>query len=276
MQSAVNTVKRVVCVGAGYVGGSTMPIIASHAPDLTVTIVDIDEKRINEWNSGESLPIYEPGLEEIVRAHINKNLFFTTRDLPKAIKEADVIFIAVNTGTKEYGHGAGSAYDLTSWEAVSRSIAKYATEERFYVIVEKSTVPVRTAEQVRRILDASKAPGVSFEVVSNPEFLAEGSAVRDLEEPDRVLIGGLETEEGKRATEMVAEIYAHWIQRSRIITTNLWSSELAKLAANAFLAQRLSTVNALWVPTLVSAPPSSRLLSVGAAPASRRTSTASS
>jgi len=245
MQSAVNTVKRVVCVGAGYVGGSTMPIIASHAPDLTVTIVDIDEKRINEWNSGESLPIYEPGLEEIVRAHINKNLFFTTRDLPKAIKEADVIFIAVNTGTKEYGHGAGSAYDLTSWEAVSRSIAKYATEERFYVIVEKSTVPVRTAEQVRRILDASKAPGVSFEVVSNPEFLAEGSAVRNLEEPDRVLIGGLETEEGKRATEMVAEIYAHWIQRSRIITTNLWSSELAKLAANAFLAQRLSTVNAL-------------------------------
>jgi UDP-glucose 6-dehydrogenase len=158
MQSAVNTVKRVVCVGAGYVGGSTMPIIASHAPDLTVTIVDIDEKRINEWNSGK-LPIYEPGLEEIVRAHINKNLFFTTRDLPKAIKEADVIFIAVNTGTKEYGHGAGSAYDLTSWEAVSRSIAKYATEERFYVIVEKSTVPVRTAEQVRRILDASKAPG---------------------------------------------------------------------------------------------------------------------
>jgi UDPglucose 6-dehydrogenase len=211
---------------------------------MTVTIVDIDEKRINEWNSGV-LPIYEPGLEDIVQAHINKNLFFTTKDLPKAIKEADVIFIAVNTGTKEYGFGAGSAYDLTSWEAVSRSIAKYATEERFYVVVEKSTVPVRTAEQVRRILDASKAPGVEFEVVSNPEFLAEGSAVRNLEEPDRVLIGGLETDSGRRAVELVADVYAHWIERKRIITTNLWSSELAKLAANAFLAQRLSTVNAL-------------------------------
>jgi UDPglucose 6-dehydrogenase len=244
MKSAMTTVKKIACVGAGYVGGSTMPIVAEHCPDITVTIVDVDEKRINEWNSMH-LPIYEPGLEEIVKGQIGKNLFFTAKDLPQAIKEADLIFIAVNTGTKEYGYGAGSAYDLTSWEAVARSIAKYATEERFYVIVEKSTVPVRTAEQVRRILDASKAPGTSFEVVSNPEFLAEGSAVRNLEEPDRVLIGGLETEAGKRATEMVADVYAHWIDRRRIITTNLWSSELAKLAANAFLAQRLSTVNAL-------------------------------
>jgi len=244
MKSEYRKTKKVACVGAGYVGGSTMPIIAAHCPDLTVTVVDIDEKRINAWNSGQ-LPIYEPGLDKIVAERINKNLFFTTKDLPRALREADVIFIAVNTGTKDYGYGAGSAYDLTSWEAVSRSIAKHATEERLYVIVEKSTVPVRTAEQVRRILDASKAPGASFEVVSNPEFLAEGSAVRNLEEPDRVLIGGIESESGKIAVDMVAEIYAHWIEVPRIITTNLWSSELAKLAANAFLAQRLSTVNAL-------------------------------
>lgn len=159
MQCVPTKVKKIACVGAGYVGGSTMPIVAEHCPDITVTVVDVDEKRINEWNSMH-LPIYEPGLEEIVQRHINKNLFFTTKDLPQALKEADVIFIAVNTGTKEYGFGAGSAYDLTSWEAVARSIAKHATEDRFYVVVEKSTVPVRTAEQVRRILDASKAPGM--------------------------------------------------------------------------------------------------------------------
>jgi len=218
--------------------------VAAHCPEMTVSVVDVDEKRIAEWNSIH-LPIFEPGLEAIVKQHINKNLFFTAQELPRAIKEADVIFIAVNTGTKEYGFGAGSAYDLTAVESVSRSIARHATEERLYVVVEKSTVPVRTAEHVRRILDASKAPGTSFEVVSNPEFLAEGSAVRDLEEPDRVLIGGLETETGQCAIEMVADIYAHWIDRNKIIMTNLWSSELAKLAANAFLAQRLSTVNAL-------------------------------
>jgi UDPglucose 6-dehydrogenase len=236
--------KKIACVGAGYVGGTTMPIIAKHCPEIMTYVVDIDEARINEWNSGE-LPIYEPGLQEVVSKYINKNLFFTSKDLPVALKEADLIFIAVNTGTKEYGYGAGEAYDLTAWEAVARSIAKHATEPRRYVIVEKSTVPVRTAEQVRRILEASKAAGTHFEVVSNPEFLAEGSAVINLDEPDRVLIGGMETESGKAAVDLLADVYAHWIDRSKIITTNLWSAELAKLAANAFLAQRISSVNAL-------------------------------
>jgi len=237
---SIEKVTRVACVGAGYVGGTTMPIIAKFCPDITCTVVDIDEPRIAAWNS-ENLPIYEPNLQEIVEAYRGKNLFFTSKYLDKGIREAQVIFIAVNTGTKSYGYGAGSAYDMTAWEAVARSIAKHATEEREYIIVEKSTVPVKTAEQVQRILDAAKlSPKTSFEVVSNPEFLAEGSAVKDLEEPDRVLIGG-----GERACSIVSSIYEHWIPKEKIITTNLWSSELAKLAANAILAQRISSINAL-------------------------------
>jgi len=231
-------------VGAGYVGGTTMPIIAKHCPDLVSTVVDIDEDRINRWNSPD-LPIYEPDLQEIVEGYRGKTLFFTSKELPKAIREADIIFIAVNTGTKEYGYGKGEAYDLTAVEAVARSIAKHACEERDYVVVEKSTVPVRTADCVRRILEASKNPKTHLEVVSNPEFLAEGSAVFNLEKPDRVLIGGNKTATGIRAVRMVASIYEYWIPKNQIITTNLWSSELAKLAANAFLAQRISSVNAL-------------------------------
>lgn len=226
--------KRIACVGAGYVGGTTMPIIAKHCPEIMTYVVDIDEARINEWNSGE-LPIYEPGLQEVVSKYINKNLFFTSKDLPKALKEADMIFIAVNTGTKEYGFGAGEAYDLTAWEAVARSIARYCTEERRYVIVEKSTVPVRTAEQVRRILEASKAPGSSFDVVSNPEFLAEGSAVINLDEPDRVLIGGMETESGKSAVDLVADVYAHWIDRSKVSFVSLQEKPLSSISILTFV-----------------------------------------
>jgi len=242
--SGVPTATRVCGVGAGYVGGTTIPIIAKFCPHITCTVVDIDEPRINAWNS-ETLPIYEPRLQEVVEKVRGKNLFFTSKGLSKGIKEAHVIFIAVNTGTKSYGYGAGSAYDLTAWEAVARSIAKHATEERNYVIVEKSTVPVKTAEQVKRILDASKAsPKTHFVVLSNPEFLAEGSAVFNLEEPDRVLIGG-GTGEDAWATQQLADLYANWVPREKIITTNLWSAELGKLAANAFLAQRISSVNAL-------------------------------
>eukprot|EP01087_Luapelamoeba_hula_P010722 TRINITY_DN284_c0_g1_i1.p1 TRINITY_DN284_c0_g1~~TRINITY_DN284_c0_g1_i1.p1 ORF type:complete len:464 (+),score=86.38 TRINITY_DN284_c0_g1_i1:102-1493(+) len=242
---AITKATKVCCVGAGYVGGTTMPIIAKFCPDVTCTVVDIDEPRINAWNS-ETLPIYEPRLHDVVEATRGKNLFFTSKQLAKGIKEAHLIFIAVNTGTKSYGYGAGSAYDLTAWEAVARSIATHATEEREYIIVEKSTVPVSTAEQVRRILDASKkSRNTRFQVLSNPEFLAEGSAVFNLEEPDRVLIGGLTTPEGVAAVNILADLYAHWVPRERIITTNLWSAELGKLAANAFLAQRISSVNAL-------------------------------
>jgi len=171
-QPTFEKVTKVACVGAGYVGGTTMPIIAKFCPDITCTVVDIDEPRIAAWNS-ENLPIYEPNLQEIVEEYRGKNLFFTSKYLDKGIREAQVIFIAVNTGTKSYGMGAGSAYDMTAWEAVARSIAKHATEEREYIIVEKSTVPVKTAEQVQRILDAAKhSPKTTFEVVSNPEFLA--------------------------------------------------------------------------------------------------------
>eukprot|EP00005_Dracoamoeba_jomungandri_P006410 CAMPEP_0174260832 /NCGR_PEP_ID=MMETSP0439-20130205/10673_1 /TAXON_ID=0 /ORGANISM="Stereomyxa ramosa, Strain Chinc5" /LENGTH=443 /DNA_ID=CAMNT_0015345171 /DNA_START=46 /DNA_END=1377 /DNA_ORIENTATION=+ len=222
-----------------------MPVMAKFCPEINITVVDIDEEKIAAWNS-DNLPIYEPGLQEIVTEQRGKNLFFTSAELEKTIKEAEVIFIAVNTGTKSYGYGSGSAYDLTSYEAVARSIAKCATEERSYVVVEKSTVPVRTAEEVRRVLNASKRnPKIQFEVVSNPEFLAEGTAVKDLVSPDRVLIGGGESKEGAEAAQKVVSLYSHWVPEDQILTTNVWTSELSKLAANAFLAQRISTVNAL-------------------------------
>lgn len=231
---------NILCIGAGYVGGSTMPIIASHCPQHRFIIVDINEARIAAWQS-DHLPIYEPGLDEVVHKTRGNNLFFST-DVNKHIAEADIIFVSVNTPTKTFGRGAGKAADLQYWERTARQILEHSTTSK--IVVEKSTLPVRTAEAMERILN-SNGRGLHFDVLSNPEFLAEGTAVRDMEDPDRVLIGGRETESGRKAVEMLVEIYASWIPRERIITTNLWSSELSKLVANAFLAQRISSINAI-------------------------------
>ncbi|MDQ3004964.1 MAG: UDP-glucose 6-dehydrogenase [Chloroflexota bacterium] len=231
---------NILCIGAGYVGGSTMPIIASHCPEHRVVVVDINEERIAAWQS-DQLPIYEPGLDEIVRQTLGKNLFFST-DVNGNIAEADIIFVSVNTPTKTFGRGAGRAADLQYWEKTARQILENSTTSK--IVVEKSTLPVRTAEAMERILN-SNGNGLHFDVLSNPEFLAEGTAVRDMQNPNRVLIGGRETESGQKAVERLVEIYAQWVPRDQIITTNLWSSELSKLVANAFLAQRISSINAI-------------------------------
>src|SRR5512145_3180723 len=231
---------NILCIGAGYVGGSTMPVIASHCPEHRFVIVDINEARIAAWQS-DHLPIYEPGLDEIVRQTRGKNLFFST-EINRHIAEADIIFVSVNTPTKTFGQGAGRAADLQYWEKTARQILENSTSSK--IVVEKSTLPVRTAEAMERILN-SNGKGLHFDVLSNPEFLAEGTAVRDMENPDRVLIGGRETPSGQKAVQMLVEIYANWVPRERIITTNLWSSELSKLVANAFLAQRISSINAI-------------------------------
>jgi UDPglucose 6-dehydrogenase len=217
-----------------------MPIIASHCPEHRFVIVDINEARIAAWQS-DQLPIYEPGLEEIVRRTRGKNLFFST-EIDRHIAEAEIIFVSVNTPTKMFGRGAGRAADLQFWEKTARQILENSTSSK--IVVEKSTLPVRTAEAMERILN-SNSNGLHFDVLSNPEFLAEGSAVRDMENPDRVLVGGRETGSGRKALETLVELYAHWVPRERIITTNLWSSELSKLVANAFLAQRISSINAI-------------------------------
>ncbi|KAK6620374.1 hypothetical protein RUM44_006775 [Polyplax serrata] len=235
------TIKKICCIGAGYVGGPTCSVIALKCPELTVTVIDKNEERIKQWNS-EKLPIYEPGLDEIVRKCRNKNLFFST-DSHTAIKEADLIFISVNTPTKTYGIGKGRAADLKFVESCARMIAKIAEGNK--IVVEKSTVPVRAAESIMTVLKANQRPGVSYQVLSNPEFLAEGTAIQNLLLPDRVLIGGETTTEGLVAVEALCSIYQHWIPREKIITTNTWSSELSKLAANAFLAQRISSINSL-------------------------------
>lgn len=231
---------NILCIGAGYVGGSTMPIIASHCPEHRFVVVDINEARIAAWQS-DQLPIYEPGLDEIVRQTRGKNLFFST-EINRHIAEADVIFVSVNTPTKTFGQGAGRAADLQFWEKTARQILENSTSSK--IVVEKSTLPVRTAEAMERILN-SNGNGLHFDVLSNPEFLAEGTAVRDMQEPDRILVGGRETESGQKALETLVELYAHWVPRDRIITTNLWSSELSKLVANAFLAQRISSINSI-------------------------------
>jgi UDPglucose 6-dehydrogenase len=231
---------NILCIGAGYVGGSTMPIVASHCPQHRFVIVDINEARIAAWKS-DKLPIYEPGLDEVVRKTINKNLFFST-DVDKHIAEADIIFVSVNTPTKTFGQGAGKAADLQYWEKTARQILENSSTSK--IVVEKSTLPVRTAEAMERILN-SNGKGLHFDVLSNPEFLAEGTAVRDMENPDRVLIGGRDTETGRKAVEALVDIYANWVPRERIITANLWSSELSKLVANAFLAQRISSINSI-------------------------------
>lgn len=231
---------KICCIGAGYVGGPTMAMIARQCPDVQVNVVDINEKRIEAWKTDE-LPIYEPGLLEVVQEARGRNLFFST-DVDQGIRDADIVFVSVNTPTKTFGEGAGCASDLQYWELCARRIKEVSTSDK--IIVEKSTLPVRTAEAMERVLHAGDNP-VHFEVLSNPEFLAEGTAVSDLENPDRVLIGGHETESGQKAIQTLVDIYATWISRDRILTTNLWSSELSKLTANAFLAQRVSSINAI-------------------------------
>ena len=232
-------IRSICCIGAGYVGGPTMAVVADRCPHIQVTVVDLNEERIGAWNSADLslLPIYEPGLDEVVGRARGRNLHFTT-SVEGAIATADMVFISVNTPTKTHGVGAGQASDLTWIEASARMLAKAATGHT--IVVEKSTLPVRTAEVVKSILEAGQA-GKSFAVLSNPEFLAEGSAIRDLENPDRVLIGG----ESQEAIEALAGIYGHWVAPEKILRTNLWSSELSKLTANAFLAQRISSINSI-------------------------------
>ena len=232
---------KICCIGAGYVGGPTMAMIAHKCPGVTVTVVDINAERIAAWNQGP-LPIYEPGLEEIVGLQRNQNLFFST-EVEKEIREAEIVFISVNTPTKTYGVGAGRAADLRFVESCARQIAEVSDSDK--IVVEKSTIPVRTAQSIKRILDASSRNGAKFQVISNPEFLAEGTAMEDLQAPDRVLIGGETTDAGQAAVEKLAGLYAHWVPRECILTTNLWSSELSKLTANAFLAQRISSINSI-------------------------------
>ena len=235
-------IKEICCIGAGYVGGPTMAVIAKHCPKININVVDINKERINKWNDNDlsELPIYEPGLKEIISQCRSKNLHFSN-NVEKYLKKADMIFISVNTPTKTKGIGAGKASDLKWIEASTRQIAKHAKNKT--IIVEKSTLPVRTAETIQKILKISKPKNENkeFYVLSNPEFLAEGTAIENLENPDRVLIGG----EDKFAINALKEIYLNWIKDQRIITTNLWSSELSKLTANAFLAQRISSINSL-------------------------------
>ena len=233
--------RNIVCIGAGYIGGPTMAVIAKMNPDRKGMVVDINAERIAAWNSDDyNLPIYEPGLVDVVKEVRGTNLFFST-DIKGAVQECDIVFVGVNTPTKMFGRGSGSASDLQYWEATARSIKEYATGDK--IIVEKSTLPVRTAAAMDAILnDRAK---YSFTVLSNPEFLAEGTAIKDLLEPDRVLIGGPQTEHGQQALDAVVDIYAAWVPREKILTTNVWSAELTKLAANAFLAQRVSSINAI-------------------------------
>jgi UDPglucose 6-dehydrogenase len=231
---------NILCIGAGYVGGPTMAVVAKHCPHHRVVVVDSNAGRIAAWQS-DRLPIYEPGLDEVVFGARDRNLFFST-EVNRHIAEADIIFVSVNTPTKSFGQGAGKAADLQFWEKTARQILENSDSPK--IVVEKSTLPVRTAEAMEYILN-SNTKGLHFDVVSNPEFLAEGTAIRDMEQPDRVLIGGRETPSGEKAAATIAEIYSNWVPKERIITTNVWSSELSKLAANAFLAQRVSSINAI-------------------------------
>lgn len=236
-------ITSICCIGAGYVGGPTMAMIAQKCPHIKVTVVDLNQDRINAWNDPDvnNIPIYEPGLSALVAETRGRNLFFTT-EVEKAIDESQMIFISVNTPTKTYGLGKGMAADLKYIELCARQIASVAKDDK--IVVEKSTLPVRTAEAIQNILD-NTGNGVQFQILSNPEFLAEGTAVEDLHNPDRVLIGGNPTPKGAQAINALVEIYANWVPKERILTTNLWSSELSKLTANAYLAQRVSSINAL-------------------------------
>ncbi len=239
----MRTVQSICCIGAGYVGGPTMAVIANKCPEIRVTVVDINQDRIDKWNSDnlDELPVYEPGLKEIVGETRGRNLFFST-EVDRAIEEAEMIFISVNTPTKTYGKGKGQAADLKYIELCARNIAAAATSDK--IVVEKSTLPVRTAEAIKSILD-NTGSGVKFEILSNPEFLAEGTAIEDLLNADRVLIGGDETPSGQEARDTLSWVYEHWLPKDRILQTNVWSSELSKLVANAFLAQRVSSINSI-------------------------------
>jgi UDPglucose 6-dehydrogenase len=234
--------KNICCIGAGYVGGPTMAVIALKCPHINVTVVDANPNKIKAWNGPlDSLPVYEPGLAEVVKQARGRNLFFS-EDIPENIEKAEMIFMAVNTPTKTEGEGAGMAADLRYIEACARDIAKYSKSDK--IVIEKSTLPVRTAEKIKEILEENSTD-IHFEILSNPEFLAEGTAIQDLFKSDRVLIGGDETESGQKAIKALFDIYANWIPKEKILTTNVWSSELAKLASNAMLAQRISSINSL-------------------------------
>ncbi|KJE89479.1 UDP-glucose dehydrogenase [Capsaspora owczarzaki ATCC 30864] len=237
----MTVIKKICCIGAGYVGGPSCTVLAAKCPDVIITVVDISQPRIDAWNS-DKLPIYEPGLDEMVKQQRGKNLFFST-DVDGTIRDADLIFVCVNTPTKMYGIGQGRAADLTYLEAAARRIAGISTAPK--IVVEKSTVPVHAADSIARILHANAKEGVTFQILSNPEFLAEGTAINDLVNADRVLIGGQQSPAGHEAIEALASLYARWIPRERILTMNTWSSELSKLTANAFLAQRVSSINAI-------------------------------
>ena len=235
-------IKNICCIGAGYVGGPTMAVIALKCPNINVTVVDANPKKIKAWNGPlENIPVYEPGLAEVVKVARDRNLFFSD-DIAGNIEKSEMIFMAVNTPTKTEGEGAGMAADLSYVEACSRDIAKYSKSDK--IVIEKSTLPVRTAEKIKEILD-DNSKGIHFEILSNPEFLAEGTAIEDLFKSDRVLIGGDETDSGQNAVQALVNIYANWIPKEKILTTNVWSSELAKLASNAMLAQRISSINSL-------------------------------
>ena len=235
-------VKNICCIGAGYVGGPTMAVIAQKNPQIKITVVDANPKRIEAWNGPlDLLPIYEPGLAEVIKQTRDKNLLFST-DIPIAIEKAEMIFMAVNTPTKKEGEGAGMAADLRYIEACAKDIAKFSKSDK--IVVEKSTVPIRTAEKIKEILNKNSSD-IHYEILSNPEFLAEGTAISDMKSPDRVLIGGDESESGQKAVQALVDIYANWIPKEKILTTNVWSSELAKLASNAMLAQRISSINSL-------------------------------
>ena len=236
-------INTICCIGAGYVGGPTMAVIAQKNPNIKVIVVDLNAERIANWNNEDltKLPIYEPGLDKVVAEARGRNLFFST-DVDDAIEAADMIFISVNTPTKTYGTGKGMAADLKYVELCARQIARVAKTDK--IVVEKSTLPVRTAEAIKNIL-SNTSNDINFQILSNPEFLAEGTAISDLHEPDRILIGGDQTEAGKDAIEALVNIYKSWVPKAQILTTNLWSSELSKLVANAFLAQRVSSINAI-------------------------------
>ena len=236
-------VNKICCIGAGYVGGPTMAVIALNCPELEVTVVDINKKRIDAWNGPyNQLPVYEPGLKEIIEKTRGRNLFFST-DIDQAIHSSEMIFMAVNTPTKTEGKGAGMAADLKYIEACAKNIALVAKTDK--IVIEKSTLPVRTAEKVKEILLEYGSDKVNFEILSNPEFLAEGTAIQDLFKSDRVLIGGDSSESGQQAVKSLVDIYSKWISKDKILTTNVWSSELVKLASNAMLAQRISSINSL-------------------------------
>lgn len=236
----MTTNKNILCIGAGYVGAPSMVMIAHKCPDYKVTVVDINPQRIDAWNS-DDLPVYEPGLDDIVRKTRGKNLFFSTH-VEQGIKDNDIIFVCVNTPTKTFGAGAGMAADLQYWEKTARQIMEHSHSSK--IVIEKSTLPIKTALAMERILTSGKGD-ITFDVLSNPEFMAEGTAISDLENPDRVLIGSHETPRGRQARQTLVDIYSRWVQPEKIITSNIWSAELSKLVANAFLAQRVSSINSI-------------------------------